>query len=148
MPVGSFQCAPSHRAIFNLPHTVALALFGLLIGILLISFSGRTDSTGNLIVAFQSLRLPSDGYLYLFLPPLLFAAGLGIDQRRLMDEIGPIVIMAVVAVVVCSVVVGVALSWFTDFSLVACLLLGSIVATTDSAAVLAIFRDLGAPNVS
>ncbi|TNE42593.1 MAG: cyclic nucleotide-binding domain-containing protein [Alphaproteobacteria bacterium] len=136
---------PVARA-FNLPHTVALALFGILIGTILISVGGTANVPGDLLRALQYLRLPSDGYLYVFLPPLLFAAGLGIDLRRLTDEIGPVIILAVVAVLICSVVVGLAVSLVSDVSLVACLLLGAIVATTDSAAVLAIFRDLGAPK--
>jgi CPA1 family monovalent cation:H+ antiporter len=131
---------------FNLPYTVALALFGILIGLALIGQGGEDKIVSDLFSALQNLRLPADGYLYLFLPPLLFAAGLSIDIRRLIDELGPIILMAVVAVVVCSVIVGIALSLTTEFSFVACLLLGSIVATTDSAAVLAIFRDLGAPK--
>ncbi|TNE58295.1 MAG: cyclic nucleotide-binding domain-containing protein [Alphaproteobacteria bacterium] len=131
---------------FNLPHTVALALFGIFLGSILIAVGGSAQMPGNVLRAMEYLRLPSDGYLYVFLPPLLFAAGLGIDLRRLMDEIGPVIILAVVAVLICTIVVGLAVSLVSDVSLVVCLLLGAIVATTDSAAVLAIFRDLGAPK--
>src|SRR5215475_4028113 len=47
---------------------------------------------------------------------------------------------------VISLVVGFALSPFTEVGLIACLLLGAIVATTDPVAVVGIFRDLGAPR--
>ena len=48
--------------------------------------------------------------------------------------------------VVCTGVVGFLLGWLSPLGIVPCLLLGSIIATTDPAAVVAIFRDLGAPR--
>src|SRR3546814_6327525 len=68
------------------------------------------------------------------------------NVRRLMDDIGPILMMAIVAVVVCTVVVGFAVSAVSSYGLVACLLLGAIVATTDPVAVVGIFREVGAPR--
>jgi CPA1 family monovalent cation:H+ antiporter len=47
---------------------------------------------------------------------------------------------------VTAAAIGLALWPFVQFSLVVCLLLGSIVATTDPAAVIAVFRDVGAPR--
>src|SRR3546814_13493476 len=61
-------------------------------------------------------------------------------------DIAPVLLMAVVAVFVCTAVVGIALSFFAPVGLVACLLLGAIVASTDPAVVIGIFRDLGAPR--
>ncbi len=53
--------------------------------------------------------------------------------------------MAVVAVFVATGFIGLALYPLSGVSLLACLLLGAIVATTDPVAVVAIFRDIGAP---
>ncbi len=47
-----------------------------------------------------------------------------------MDDIGPILMMAIVAVLLCTVVVGVTLRRLSSYGLVVCLLLGAIVATT------------------
>ena len=63
-----------------------------------------------------------------------------------MDDIGPILMMAIVAVVVCTLVVGVTLDAISSYGLVVCLLLGAIVATTDPVAVVGIFREVGAPK--
>ncbi len=52
--------------------------------------------------------------------------------------------LAVVATIVCTAVVGFALWPIAGVPLVVCLLLGSVVATTDPAAVIAVFRDVGA----
>ena len=81
-----------------------------------------------------------------FLPVLLFETALSMNVRRLMDDIGPILMMAIVAVVVCTLVVGVTLDAISSYGLVVCLLLGAIVATTDPVAVVGIFREVGAPK--
>ena len=62
-----------------------------------------------------------------------------------MEDAAPILLLAVVAVFVATAVIGLALWPLAGVPLVVCLLLGSIVATTDPAAVVAIFRDIGAP---
>jgi CPA1 family monovalent cation:H+ antiporter len=130
----------------QLPYTVLLGAFGVVLGLTAIRFSGIDGVVGDMLRATAGLDLPSDGYLFIFLPPLLFSAGLSIDVRRLMDEVGAVIVLAVVAVVVCTGLVGFSLSVFAGVPLAVALLLGSIVATTDSAAVVAIFRDLGAPK--
>ena len=79
----------------------------------------------------------------MFLPALLFQAALTIDVRRMMEDAAPILLLAVVAVFVATGVIGLAPGPWRGA--IVCLLLGSIVATTDPAAVVAIFRDIGAP---
>jgi monovalent cation:H+ antiporter, CPA1 family len=49
-------------------------------------------------------------------------------------------------VLVCMFFIGVALQPFTEVGLLACLLLGAILATTDPVAVVALFREIGAPQ--
>ena len=65
----------------------------------------------------------------------------------MVEDAAPILLLAVVAVVVATLVIGAALSQFaTACPIVACLMLGSIVATTDPVAVIGIFHDVGAPS--
>ena len=85
-------------------------------------------------------------FLPLFLPPLLFTAGLTIDVRRLLDEVWAVLLMAIVAVLVRIAIVGGVVHLATGVDLVVCLLLGAVVSTTDPAAVIGIFRDVGAPK--
>jgi CPA1 family monovalent cation:H+ antiporter len=89
--------------------------------------------------------LGSETFLYVFLPVLLFHAALTIDVRQLLQDAAPVLLLAVVAVVVSTVVIGFALAPVASVSAVACLMLGAIVATTDPVAVIGIFRDIGAP---
>src|SRR5690606_30865647 len=59
---------------------------------------------------------------------------------------GPILMMAIVAVVVCTLAVGFSISAVSGYGLVVCLMLGAIVATTDPIAVVGVFREVGAPK--
>ena len=58
----------------------------------------------------------------------------------------PILVLAVVGLMVSLVVVGSVLYGVSDIDLIGCLLLGAIVSATDPVAVVALFRDLGAPK--
>lgn len=132
----------------DLPYTVLLALVGSAIGILLIAFgdSGEAGIAQDLVSGLEQFDLPGEAFLYIFLPPLLFEMAVRLDFRELMEDAAPVLLLAVVAVVVTTLVVGYGLATVTDVALATALLLGAIVATTDPAAVLSIFRDIGAPR--
>ena len=132
----------------NLPLSVMLAGVGCALGTIV--SVGRLIPDGGLLgdffAALRSFEISPEALLYVFLPTLLFETALAIDVRRLLDDLAPILLMAVVAVIVCMLVVGLALNTIADVGLVTCLLLGAIVATTDPVAVVGVFRDLGAPR--
>jgi CPA1 family monovalent cation:H+ antiporter len=132
----------------SLSPTVVLALVGIAIG-LASTYLMRTEglarfaAVANVIV---NLPVHSDAFLYIFLPILVFDAALNIEVRRMAEDAAPILLLAVVAVLVATAVIGAALIPLTAVPAVACFMLGSIVATTDPVAVIAIFRDVGAPS--
>ena len=129
----------------RLPHSVLLAAVGFAIGLIGIEAGWLPDpQSAGAAGGLQELGLSAQEFLLLFLPPLLFAAGLQVDIRLLKDEVWAVMLLAVVAVVLTTGVVGAALTGLSDFSWAAALLLGAIIATTDPAAVVAVFRDLGA----
>ncbi|TMJ24596.1 MAG: sodium:proton antiporter, partial [Alphaproteobacteria bacterium] len=133
----------------RLPHTVLLALAGMGLGFLgsWITSSGHAFGVvGDVFAGLARLELGTDVFLPLFLPPLLFTAGLTIDVRRLLDEVFAVLLLAIVAVLVCIAVVAGAVHAVTGIDMMVCLLLGAIVSTTDPAAVIGIFRDVGAPK--
>ncbi|MGK9165053.1 cation:proton antiporter [Inquilinus limosus] len=132
----------------SLPHSVLIAGLGIALGSVA-TVTGAIGSGGPLSEFAHAVtggEIRSEAILHIFLPILLFEAGLHMDVRRMMDDLAPILTLAVVAVLVCSLVVGVALWGTSSHGLVLCLLLGAIVATTDPAAVIGIFRDAGAPR--
>ncbi|MBS0549308.1 MAG: cation:proton antiporter [Proteobacteria bacterium] len=132
----------------RLPHTVLLAVAGMALGICgtwVMSWSS-SGFTHDVFEGLDRLEGRTEIFLPLFLPPLLFNAGLTIDVRRLLDEVFAVLLLAIVAVLVCIGVVGAVVHQATGLDLIVCLLLGAIVSTTDPAAVIGIFRDVGAPK--
>src|SRR6516165_3989323 len=71
-----------------IPYAVLLALAGVALGV----------AASAAPVAHQFMPA-SETLLAIFLPPLLFEAALNIDVRQLSDEIGPVLLLAVVGVV-------------------------------------------------
>ncbi|MEC7761718.1 MAG: cation:proton antiporter [Pseudomonadota bacterium] len=132
----------------RLPYSVILAVLGILIGAGAIFFlqTDLTDALNPAAEAILGLPIRSNVFLYVFLPMLLFQATLGMNLRRMLDDWVPILLLAVVAVVVATLSVGYALSWASALPLMACLLVGAIVSTTDPSAVVSIFRSISAPR--
>ncbi|MGH7045653.1 MAG: cation:proton antiporter [Stellaceae bacterium] len=133
---------------FSIPYTVLLALVGIAIGAAT-NIPGaylRGGAVRDIIATLGDLRLSAESLLYIFLPALLFEAALNVDVRQLGDEIAPVLLLAVIGVVVCTLIVGFALWPLAPVGVLACIILGAIIATTDPVAVVGIFRDIGAPR--
>jgi CPA1 family monovalent cation:H+ antiporter len=132
----------------RLPATVILALMGIVIGAVstaLVTLPLPEGITAA-AAAIQELPIRANLFLYVFLPTLIFQVALSIDLRRMLDDWVPILLLAVVAVVVSTLAVGWALYPLADLSLMACLMIGAIVSTTDPSAVVGIFRATPAPQ--
>jgi CPA1 family monovalent cation:H+ antiporter len=139
-------CQPL-AAHLRLPPTALLGAVGVALGALpsalsALGLSGPVDAFADM---FADLPISSATYIYVFLPLLVFEAGLATDVRRMMEDAAPILLLAIVATLVATALIGLALWPLSGVPLVACLLLGAVVSTTDPAAVIAIFRDVGAP---
>jgi CPA1 family monovalent cation:H+ antiporter len=130
------------------PFTVLLAAVGIVLGVI-IELAGEHPGAwilGDFLTGIEGLGVTSDIILFVFLPTLIFGSALEIDVRRLLDDIAPILVLAVVGLLISLTVVGYTLYGISDIDLVGCLLLGAIVSATDPVAVVALFRDLGAPK--
>lgn len=130
----------------HMPETVLLAIVGILIGgsadlLLRTTFTTLFDGAARTLLDFP---INSEAFLLIFLPILVFQGALAIDVRRLAHESATVLLLAVMAVVVSTAAIGMALFPFAGMKLEVCLLLGAIVATTDPSAVVGIFRDIGA----
>jgi monovalent cation:H+ antiporter, CPA1 family len=124
----------------RLPPSVLLAAIGVGIGV----FPAVSPQLG---FAASAVALPVNAttFIYVFLPLLVFEAGIVTDVRRTIGDAAAILLLAIIVTVFTMAVIGLALWPFAGMSLTVCLLLGAIVATTDPAAVIAVFRDVGAP---
>jgi monovalent cation:H+ antiporter, CPA1 family len=131
----------------HLAPVVLLAVIGVAIGAasIILLHTPLSSRLGEVARTFADLPVSSETFIFVFLPLLVFEAAITSDVRRMLEDAAPILMLAVVATVVATGVVGVALWPISGLPLVVCLLLGAVVSTTDPAAVIAVFRDVGAP---
>ncbi len=129
-----------------LPYTLVLAALGCVVGLSGYLNLGAVGLGGQIVSGLKEIGLLDDAFIYIFLPPLLFSAGLTVDVRHILQDAGYVLLLAFVAVLLCTVFVGYGLDLASGLGLVPCLLLGTIVSTTDTAAVINIFREAGAPK--
>jgi len=132
----------------RLPVSILLALGGASLGFASLY---SLDHPGTLLPAdlaalITDLPVGSSLFLYVLLPTLIFQSALVVDMQRVREDLLPIVLLALVAVLAATFGVALALWPIAGMPLLACLLLASLVATTDPVAVIAIFRDVGAPD--
>ncbi|WP_181702140.1 cation:proton antiporter [Chthonobacter albigriseus] len=132
----------------RLPASVVLAATGVGVGLIasLLIYGGLVPPDASIALFFADPPISSDLFIYVFLPTLLFHSALGMDMHQLADDAVPVLLLAVIAVVLATLVIGLALWPVSGVPLVACLLLGCVVATTDPVAVIGIFKDVGAPE--
>ena len=120
------------------PCTIGLVI----VGMLLYKLGGVFEPLHVL----QRVHLTPNFILYILLPTLIFDAAINLDARELMRNIGPIFLLAAPGVLISTAVVGLAVAKFTLLGLNAAMLFGALISTTDTAAVIALFNELGAPK--
>jgi CPA1 family monovalent cation:H+ antiporter len=131
----------------KVPLTVVLAVVGIVIGglALFLLRTPLTDAFNEAALSVLMLPVGSEVFLYVFLPTLLFQTAITLEARRMIDDWVPISVLAVLAVIIATFVIGFALVPFGAQPLAVCLMVAAIVATTDPSAVVGIFRDISAP---
>ena len=130
----------------RIPATLLLSLVGASLGYVIHVHEWAPLWLGDSLELLQAFEIPSETILVIFLPVLLFETALNTNVRGLINDLGPILLMAVVAVFICTAFVGLGVSLVSSYGIAACLLLGAIIATTDPAAVVSIFKEVGAPK--
>src|SRR5215475_13586780 len=92
----------------SLSPTVLLALVGVAIGIgaIVLAQSATFSRVAPIAKSILNLPIHSDAFLYFFLPMLLFETSLNIDVNEMVDDAGPILLLAVVAVLVATLTIG------------------------------------------
>ncbi|OWY67176.1 sodium:proton antiporter [cyanobacterium TDX16] len=114
----------------RMPYVAGLVLAGLAITELLPQRIGLDDSL----------------ILNLFLPILLFEAAINTDTSRLRNTIKPITLLAGPGVVIASGVITVVLKFGLGLSWIPALLVGVILANTDTVSVIAVFKEVLVPS--
>lgn len=131
----------------RLPHSVLLALFGLSLGSLLVWFNSRESfAQGTFWAELNSLGVGAEAIFYLLLPPMIFDSAVKINVRRLIDDIGPILILAIVGTILSLVFIGYSLQMMGGASIIACLMIGAICSSTDPLPIQEVFEEAGVPK--
>jgi CPA1 family monovalent cation:H+ antiporter len=129
------------------PYTVLLAVVGIVLGLLIDwTQESHLGPLSDLFHSFENFDLTSEIIIFVFLPALVFESSLSIDVRKLIADIRPILFLAVIGLLISAFMVAGAVHWASGMPFVVCLLLGAILSATDPVAVVAIFKDLGAPK--
>jgi CPA1 family monovalent cation:H+ antiporter len=122
----------------NLPYTVGLVIVGIAIGTLSDSFHWFGPLT--------ELTLSPEIILFVFLPTLIFESAFNLDSRLLAKNLAPVLTLAAPGLLISTGIVGALLAWLTPLSLGPALLFGALASATDPVAVIALFKEVGAPK--
>lgn len=125
---------------FRVPHSVFLVVFGVAAGMLI---RGHAASSGGFVL-YLTHSFP-ELVLYVLLPPLIFESAYHLDYDQLKRELYPLGVLSVVALIVSTLLVGYGLHWIFHLELLPSLVFGALISATDPVAVVALFKEVGAP---
>ena len=120
------------------PFTVGLVLVGLGLGVL----RHRVEA----LEFFGSFTLSPELILFVFLPTLIFESAFNLDVRLLSRNIAPVVTLAAPGLALSTVIVGGLMQALTPMTWGPALVFGALISATDPVAVIALFKDVGAPK--
>jgi CPA1 family monovalent cation:H+ antiporter len=122
-----------------LPFTVLLVLSGMLLAQL-----AAQGVPG--LAPLDGFELSPELILFIFLPTLIFESAFNLDSRQLRHNLAPILALAIPGLILSTLLIGLLVHWLTGVELMAALLLGAILSATDPVAVIALFKQVGAPS--
>jgi len=120
------------------PFTIGLVIIGLILGVL----SRKYEWLGPL----GSVHLTPNIILYILLPTLVFEAAININSHLLIKNIVPVMTLALPGLVIATTITGTLIAVFTPLSIGPAMLFGGLISATDPVAVIAVFKELGAPK--
>ena len=120
------------------PFSIGLVIIGLVLGIITREY-GWFATLG-------SVHLTPNIILYILLPTLVFEAAVNIDVRLLIKNLTPVMTLALPGLVIATLITGALISLFTPLPIGPAMLFGGLISATDPVAVIAVFKELGAPK--
>ena len=122
----------------NFPYTIGLVIIGIILAGL-----ARYSEQLHLIL---KVGLSHDLIMYVLLPVLIFDAALQLRLPYLVRELSSVLTLAVPGVVLSMLFIGYTMNYLTPLSLTGALLFGALISATDPVAVIALFKEVGAPE--
>ncbi len=130
----------------KLPYTVLLVL----VGLLLVPIA-QTPLLEPAFGFIDDLVLTPELLFYIFLPILIFESAFNMRIRHMVESIWSISSLAIVGLIISTIVIAAALYFMLplvglEIPFIVTLLFAAIISSTDPVAVLALFKDYGAPK--
>ena len=113
-----------------------------IVGLILSGLASKIEA----LEVVNTFELSEELILFIFVPPLIFESALNMDSRLLLRNLTPVLTLAAPGLLISTAIVGSLLAWLTPLSLGQALLFGSLISATDPVAVIALFKELGAPK--
>jgi CPA1 family monovalent cation:H+ antiporter len=120
------------------PDTVLLVLVGLALG--------QVSQHWELLSALHGFRLSPEVVFSILLPALIFESGFNLDARQLVKNLEFVLVLAIPALLLSTALVGLGCWQLLGVEPITALLFGALISATDPVAVIALFRELGAPR--
>jgi len=120
------------------PYTVLLVLLGALVG-----------NLGHLwppLEVINQVHITPELVLFIFLPALIFESGLNLNARQLVRDMGPVLTLAVPALLFSTLAIGGGLWLLLPIEPATAFVFGALISATDPVAVVALFKELGTPE--
>lgn len=127
---------------FGLPHTVFLVVLGAILGFL--SFTGPFEFI-------RHFELTPELLFYLLLPTLIFESAYAMSSRKMAESSIIILLLAIVSILISAFAIAFVLQFLLQLvgftiPFLLLLLFGTLISATDPVAVLALFKEYGAPE--
>ena len=120
----------------HFPYTIGLLIVGLLLGFV----------ESEVMEPLRSLSLFPEVIMFVFLPVLIFESAYNLDNRLLLRNIAPVMLLAIPGMLLSTAIAGGIVGAMTPLRWGEAFLFGSLISATDPVAVIALFKELGAPK--
>ncbi len=122
----------------RVPYTIGLVVIGMALGVL--------AKHSDFLAPVLQVELTHDLIMYVLLPVLIYDAAINIKLPMLVKELVPVLMLAIVGVVLSTLVVAGLIGYLTPMTMAGALLFGALISATDPVAVIALFKEVGAPE--
>lgn len=122
----------------HLPYTVGLVIVGLGLGYAAEKIEALEPLGG--------IELSPEIILFVFLPTLIFESAFNMDSRLLVRNLAPVIVLAAPGLLISTAIIAGLVNLLTPLPLGPSILFGALISATDPVAVIALFKELGAPK--
>lgn len=130
----------------NLPYTVLLVIVGAVIALL-----SQFETLKPILGFLNQFQLTPELLFYIFLPTLIFESAFAMNIRKILDNVWSISILSVFGLLISTVCIATGLYFLfpligLQIPFIILFLFAAIISATDPVAVLALFKEYGAPK--